>query len=252
MASPSGSIGQSFIELQEVDSTNNYATGLLHEGMASHGTVVFAHRQTAGKGQRYKSWVTGTTGLNIALTAVVHPHGLAPSQMFLLSMASAIAVHQLFSEYAGSQTKVKWPNDLYWNDRKAAGVLIENSLSGTQWKHALVGIGININQQTFPGLENSAVSLTNITGKQYDVISLAKDLCKKLDESFRFLLKSPGEMVEVYQTLLYRRDEQVRLKSGNRQFEATIKGVRPGGELITWHGVEELFTVGAVEWLIPK
>ncbi|HVG12960.1 MAG TPA: biotin--[acetyl-CoA-carboxylase] ligase [Flavisolibacter sp.] len=252
MRPPFGSIGQSFIELQEVDSTNNYATALLHEGMASHGTVVFAHRQTAGKGQRHKSWVTGSTGLNIALTAVVHPHGLAASQMFLLSMASAIAVQQFYSVYAGGKTKVKWPNDLYWNDRKAAGILIENSLSGTTWKHAIVGIGVNINQQTFPGLETSAVSLANITGEQYNVISLAKDLCKKLDDIFRLLLENPGEIVDVYQTLLYRRDEQVRLKLGSRQFEATIRGVLPSGELVAWHGVEELFTVGAVEWLVAK
>ena len=252
MASPSGSIGQSFIELQEVDSTNNYATALLHEGMASHGTVVFAHRQSAGKGQRHKSWVTGDTGLNIALTAVVHPHGLVGSQMFLLSMASAIAVHQFFSTYAGSKTKVKWPNDLYWNDRKAAGILIENSLSGTIWKNSIVGIGVNINQQAFPGLETRAVSLTNVTGEQYDVIAMAKDLCKKLDNSFRLLLEEPTEIVEIYQTLLYRRGEQVRLKLGSRQFEATIKGVMPSGELITWHGVEELFTAGAVEWVLPK
>ncbi len=252
MALHSGSIGQTFIELQEVDSTNNYATGLLHEGMASHGTVVFAHNQTAGKGQRHKSWVTGSNGINIALSAVVQPYGLALSQMFLLSMASAVGVHRFFSAYAGPKTKVKWPNDLYWDDRKAAGVLIENSISGTIWKHAVVGIGVNINQQLFPGLEKNVVSLANITGQQHDVISLAKELCNQLEGSFRLMSENPVELVEVYQGLLYKRNEQVRLKVGSRQFEATIKGVRTSGELITWHGVEELFTVGSVEWLISK
>ncbi len=242
-------IGQTFIELQTVDSTNNYATALLHEGMAQHGTVVFAHHQTAGRGQRSKSWFTGAAN-NLAMSVVVQPSGLPLSQMFLLSMATAVGVWRFFSRHAGLQTKVKWPNDLYWNDRKAGGILIENSISGTEWKYAIVGIGININEPYFVGFEDKAVSLQQITGKQYNVVTMAKSLCQYLEEAFTILNTNKGALIAEYGQQLYKKNSVVRLKKGSRVFETFIKGVNTEGQLITGQVVEELFSVGEVEWLI--
>ncbi|RYF81428.1 MAG: biotin--[acetyl-CoA-carboxylase] ligase [Chitinophagaceae bacterium] len=113
-------IGNPFLELQQVESTNNYATGAVHEGMAQHGMAVFAHHQTKGKGQHNKTWISDA-GKNIAMSVVLQPPGLSLSQSFLISMATAVAVNSFFATYAGSETKVKWPNDLYWRDRKAGG-----------------------------------------------------------------------------------------------------------------------------------
>jgi len=241
-------IGQPFIELQTVDSTNNYATALVHEGMAQHGTVVFAHHQTAGRGQRSKSWFTGT-GNNLALSVVVQPFGLPLSNLFLLSMATAVGVWRFFAEYAGAETKIKWPNDLYWNDRKAGGILIENSLAGTEWKHAIVGIGININQPFFEGF-SQAVSLQQITGKEYDVVELAKSLCHYLQQSYELLTTNQKEIIAQYHQQLYKRNSVVKLKTGSRVFETYIKGVNSSGQLVTGQAVEELFSVGEVEWLL--
>ena len=246
---PLKSIGQSFIELQSVDSTNNYATALIHEGMAQHGTVVFAHRQTKGKGQRNKTWVTGEEA-NIAMSVIVEPRGLLLSKLFLLSMATANAVFNFFSYYAKDQTKVKWPNDLYWNDRKAGGILIENILSGSDWRFAVVGIGININQTDFPGLQNRAVSLKQITGKDYDVLQLARELCSHLENSFKHMYSGEEMIKSNYHNNLYKLNEQVRLKKDARVFNATIKGVTQNGELITQQATEELFNVGEIEWII--
>lgn len=246
---PLKSIGQSFIELQSVDSTNNYATALIHEGMAQHGTVVFAHRQTKGKGQRNKSWITGDA-LNIAMSVIVETRGLDLSKLFLLSMASANAVYNFFNHYAIEQTKVKWPNDLYWNDRKAGGILIENILSGSEWRFAVVGIGININQTSFLELENKAVSLKQITGKDYDVLQLANELCIHLEQAYKTLFIDEKLVISDYHNNLYKLNEQVRLKKGTRVFNATIKGVTQNGELITQQATEELFSVGEIEWII--
>ncbi|RYZ30418.1 MAG: biotin--[acetyl-CoA-carboxylase] ligase, partial [Chitinophagaceae bacterium] len=144
-------IGDPFIELQQVESTNNYATGMVHEGMAQHGMVVFSHYQSKGKGQHNKTWL-GEVGKNIAMSVVLQPPALALSQSFLISMATALGVQRFFSKYAGSETKVKWPNDLYWRDRKAGGILIENIVLGSEWKAAVIGIGVNINQTSFEGV----------------------------------------------------------------------------------------------------
>jgi BirA family biotin operon repressor/biotin-[acetyl-CoA-carboxylase] ligase len=243
------SIGHPFIELLSVDSTNNYAMGLAHAGMAQHGTAVFAHHQTKGRGQRGKQWVSDQ-GQNIAMSIVVAPSMLAPSEMFLLSMAVAKAVACFFNHQVQSKTAIKWPNDIYWCDRKAGGILIENILQGQDWKYAIIGIGLNINQTEFEGLENKAVSLRQIIGKEADPVALAKDLCTYIDQQIKQLVAGKSMIVEAYQQLLYKRDEWVRLKKGSRVFDARIKGVSNAGALIVQHAAEERFEVGDVEWII--
>jgi BirA family transcriptional regulator, biotin operon repressor / biotin---[acetyl-CoA-carboxylase] ligase len=247
--SSSFSIGHPFIELQQVESTNNYATGLVHEGMAEQGTAVFAHHQTKGKGQRHKLW-HGEAGKNIALSVILHPAGLSLSQGFLLSMAVAVATYRFFNNYAGPDTRIKWPNDMYWRDRKAGGILIENIVQGSEWKAAIIGIGMNINQTAFDDLDTKAVSLKQITGKDFDPVVLAKELCRHLTDTLNILHKLPSHIVEEYRNHLYKLNETVRLKKGSRVFDATVKDVTTLGELIVQHATEERFNVGDVEWVM--
>ena len=222
--------------------------GLARAGMAQHGLAVFAHEQTKGKGQRNKAWVS-ESGKNLAISVIVEPQVLSLSQSFLLSMATAVAVHRFFSKYAGPETKVKWPNDLYWRDRKAGGILIENIVQGSEWKTAIIGIGININQTQFDDLDTRAVSLKQITGKDYNPVDLAKELCGNLQAAFTLVRKLPTEVAELYRKQLYKLDESVRLKHGTRVFDAVIKDVSTLGELIVEHATEERFNVGELEWV---
>ncbi len=221
--------------------------GLVHEGVAQHGTIVFAHRQTAGKGQRSKTW-TGEPGANIAMSLVLEPRQPL-SAAFTLSMAMAVAVRHFFAQYASLETKIKWPNDLYWRDRKAGGILIENIVQGPQWHHAIVGVGININQTHFEGLPNP-VSLKQITGQHFDTVALAKELGVFLQKGFETFLHKPEEVEQAYHQHLYKRGEEVKLKQGGRVFAATIKGVTSLGRLITYHTQEEFFDIGEVEWMV--
>jgi BirA family biotin operon repressor/biotin-[acetyl-CoA-carboxylase] ligase len=240
-------IGHPFIELQAVDSTNNYATALLHEGLAQHGTAVLAHCQTAGRGQRNRTWLTGSGG-NIAMSIVVVPVSLNLSQMFGLSMAAAIGVHRCFNRHAKGNTFIKWPNDLYWNDRKAGGILIENSLTATHWKHAVIGIGVNINELAFGALATRAVSLRQVTGLTFDVAAIAREMCDDLEWAYALLLQDRAQVEAIYHEHLYKRNASVRLKCGPRTFTTTIKGVNPTGQLVTQSAMEEVFDVGEVEW----
>ena len=217
--------------------------------MAQSGTAVFAHHQTKGKGQRHRKW-QGEPGHNIALSVILQPPGLALSQAFLLSMATALGVHRFFAKYAGSETKVKWPNDLYWRDRKAGGILIENLVQGSDWKAAVIGIGININQTNFHNLDRKAVSLKQITGKEHAPLDLAKELCSHLSQAYDLLHKLPLEVKELYRQHLYKLNKTVRLKHGSRVFDAVIKDVSSLGELVVQHATEERFGVGELEWVI--
>lgn len=238
-----------FIELQQVDSTNNYATALLHAGMTQHGTAVFAHEQIKGRGQRNKEWISDKDQ-NIALSIIFNLKGLATSQMFLLSMAVAVSVRQFLNEYTDGSIKIKWPNDLYWRDRKAAGILIENIIQGNYWKYAIVGIGVNVNQVEFNDLQNKAVSLRQITGKKYEPLLLAKELAEDIRIFFNDLIPKSNDIITQYRNGIYKLNESVRLKKGNRQFNAIIKDVTTLGQLVVTHGMEEQFEIGEVEWII--
>ncbi|MFL5740919.1 MAG: biotin--[acetyl-CoA-carboxylase] ligase [Flavisolibacter sp.] len=246
--SSSNPIGSPFIELPTVDSTNNYAMGLVRAAMAQHGTAVFAHEQTRGKGQRNRQWAS-QKDQNIALSLILETGSLPSSQLFILSMAVALAVWRFFNRYVAKDIKIKWPNDLYWRDRKAAGILIENLWQGGAWNFAIAGIGININQTSFAELSSKAVSLKQILNQEFDTVALAKQVCEEMNKSFSLLLKDPSEIISSYSSKLYKLEEEVRLKKDNRIFQARVRGVNTMGQLMVEHGVEEVFNVGEVEWV---
>ena len=222
--------------------------GLLHEGMAQHGTAIFTHEQTKGKGQRNKQWHS-VRDQNIAISFVLEPQGSGQGAQWLLSQAIAVAVYEFFNKKTAGDVSIKWPNDIYWRDRKAAGILIENIWQGSEWKMAIAGVGININQTDFGDLGKKAVSLRQITGQAHDPLVLAKELCIYIDKSFQQLINEPSTITTGYKRNLYRINETVRLKQGSRIFEATIKDVSPEGQLIVQHSIEERFSVGEIEWI---
>jgi len=245
-------IGHAFIELESVDSTNNYAMAQAAAGNASHGTLFFAYDQWAGKGQRGRVW-SSTPGENIVLSAVIEPVALQPAQAFALSVCVALACHDLFSRYAGSEaTSIKWPNDLYWNDRKAGGILIENHFQGDRWPLAIAGMGVNINQVEFPATARNPVSLRQITGRSFHAADLARELGSCLDQRYSGLVAGgiPDQLSE-YNDRLYRRQQTVRLKKDSAVFATTILGVDARGSLLTRDTMAREFSFGEVEWVLP-
>jgi BirA family biotin operon repressor/biotin-[acetyl-CoA-carboxylase] ligase len=241
-------IGERLTVLPVVDSTNNYAMARLRAGLASQGDAFFALEQTTGKGQRGKGWQT-EPGTNIILSVVAEPQGLQVLQQFRLSAAVALGCYDFFSSMAGTDTKIKWPNDIYWGDRKAGGILIENLISGNLWQFAIIGIGININQVAFPAHLPNPVSLKQITGKNNDVIELAKQLCACLQQRIA-QCQQPELLLQDYNAVLYKRNQTVRLKKNSRVFDAVIKEVNAEGQLVVTTGIEEQFDFGEVEWTI--
>ena len=244
-------IGHAFIELESVDSTNNYAMAGAISGALSHGTLVFAYDQWAGKGQRGRNWVS-RPGENIILSAVLEPVALPSTAGFALSVAVALACHDHYSLYAGSEaTSIKWPNDLYWNDRKAGGILIENHFKGDRWLYAIAGMGININQVEFPPTAKNPVSLRQITGKTFNSLQLAGELGAFLDKRYAELVAGHSVLqLRQYNERLYGRGKEVRLKKENAVFRTVVEGVNAQGELMTKDVLERRFSFGEVEWLI--
>ncbi len=243
-------IGYPLVKLNLVDSTNNYAMQQIRNGTAIHGTAYFAHEQTAGKGQRNKQWLSAKDQ-NIILSVLIETNMLLLSQQFYLNVVSALAAFYLFNNYSTNNFKIKWPNDIYWQDRKTGGILIENIISGNKWKYAVIGFGLNINQTAFDIILKNPASLKQITNKSYDVIKLAEELCAILQVKFNQLLnKNLDELLNEYNQHLYKKNELVKFKKGSEQFNGCIIKVDNCGRLIIKTTHEEVFEFGDVEWLI--
>ena len=245
-------LGQPFIELSAVESTNIYAMDHLQANLAAHGIAFFAHHQTAGIGQRGKKWIS-EPGSNIVMTVIIDCSFLSISNPFPLSLMAALACRDFFSRYVPEDIFIKWPNDLYWRDRKAGGVLIQNKVRGNKWLWGVVGIGININQVLFPEFLINPVSLKQITGKNHHPVDLAKELCECLE--FRYKQLTTGlckEMLSQYNQHLYKRGEVVTLKKETLSFPCLIISVSARGELLVSGGEQEHFGFDEVEWVLDK
>lgn len=246
-------IGQPFYILDRIDSTNNYAMEQVNTGQVTPGTAWFAMEQTAGKGQRGKQWHS-PAGENIMLTLALQPNGLPLSRQFLLSAAVALGAGDFFRRYAGDETSIKWSNDIYWRDRKAGGILIENVLRGNTWQYAITGIGLNINQARFPAHLPNPVSLRQITGRPWDVVELAKELCQCLEPWLRQLRPAHYQAVlDAYKSRLFRLQEPGLYRMQDEYFQGIIRDVQPDGKLcLEKNGALLVLDFGEVEFVVAK
>ncbi len=224
-------IGKVCIELQAIDSTNEYAKALLSKSKPAEGTVIFAHEQSAGKGQFGKKWES-TKGENLTFSVILYPDFLEAGNAHRLNQAISLALHDFF-ESLNVTTRIKWPNDIYSGDDKLAGILIENALLKEHLSYSVIGIGINVNQTAFsPGILNP-VSLKMVLGKQFELIALLHDFFPFLEK--RYLQLKQGNlstMKEAYQSRLYRLNEKKTFKTSTETFEGIIRGVDDNGRLM--------------------
>jgi len=227
-------VGKVLIHLDKIDSTNKYATQLLKNEEVREGAIVVADHQFEGKGQRGNTWLT-EAGENITLSVVLYPRFLLAYQQFLLSQSIALAVQSFASEILGEGVCVKWPNDVYYRDRKITGILIENSLSGKNISSSVVGIGINVNQAHFNPSLQYATSFQQITGRIYDIPQLIQQLAGHIEA--RYLQLKAGRFETIRQDFLskmYRFQEWHSFEDAatNLPFVGKIVGVQEDGRLL--------------------
>ena len=241
-------IGVPLIKLSEIESTNNYALALIKENKAFSGTVIYTHNQTKGKGQVGKKWASNRNQ-NITLSVILDISRFALQKQFIISAFTAVTCYNFFKKYAGNNTAIKWPNDIYFNDKKAGGILIE-TIQQENKRIAIIGIGININQKIFDEDLPNPISLHQISGEEYDVESLIKELIEHLNNWLPILYDKGEEVLIAYNQSLYKKDQKVTLKKDNIKFSCIIKEVNDFGELLVENGFQESFQHGEVEWII--
>lgn len=160
------------IILDSTASTSSYLAGIATD--APHGTVVMAREQTAGRGQRGNSW-EAEPGKNITLSLLLRPTGLHPGRQFIISQAVSLAIVEMLEHFVANPVTIKWPNDIYVDDRKICGILIENTITGSTIDRCIVGIGLNVNQAEFHSDAPNPVSLHQLGPKiEYDVQALGR------------------------------------------------------------------------------
>lgn len=223
-------IGSTIVHLDTVDSTNNYAAKELLTKSLKEGTVFAAACQQNGRGQAGSGWESEKNS-NLTFSIVLFPEQIAVVNQFYISMAVSLGVSDFLKQHIEGVT-VKWPNDIYVNDKKIAGILIETAISGGKFSRAIVGIGLNVNQEKFFSDAPNPVSMRNLTGKFYDLPTLLSDLCEKLDKRFAQLIRGENvAILDAYQQQLYRLDSWAKYSANGEEFKGMIKQVNPDGQL---------------------
>jgi len=196
-------VGENIITLQRVSSTNDYLKHNLSKSTPyTEGTVIMADDQYAGKGQAGNIWKS-EAGKNLTCSILLCPTFLPPKTQFSLNIAVSLAIIQLLKPLLGEELSIKWPNDIYYKDKKLGGILIENIIRGTTWKHAIVGIGINVNQLKFE--TDKACSLKALTNKHLDIHQLLISLCHALSMQYQRLKQGDfTQQRQEYKLHLYR------------------------------------------------
>lgn len=224
----------SILYLNEVESTNQYLSELVESKKVEDGTAVVSFNQTKGRGQKGNTWFSEPDN-NICYSIVIYPDSIVARNQFIISQMVALSIKAFLDEYTGN-ISIKWPNDIYWKDKKIVGTLIENQLAGSFITHSIIGIGININQKTFPSTLPNPVSLNQITGKDYDLKELVNKLHHRILQSIENLSRGVEDNIQrYYVNNLYHRDGFYAYHDKDGDFKARIRGVSGIGNLILEH-----------------
>ena len=219
------------VRLDETSSTNTELKLLRQKNPLPEGSMVMTEFQTSGRGQAGNSWYSGK-GENLLFSFLLYPRFIQAKDQFIISRIVSLAIIRVLQQYTENIT-IKWPNDIYWNDKKIAGILIENSLMGQHIEYTIVGIGLNVNEDDFPTHLPNPVSVKQITGDVFD----REILLLLLRYEFLMLYQSveSGEVAPIereYMRHLYRKDGPHWFTDAEGRFKATIKTVLPSGHLV--------------------
>lgn len=227
-------INLSIERLKETPSTNSYLAQLCKESKAKEFHTVVTDNQTAGRGQRGNTW-EAESGKNLTFSTVLFPTALEAKEQFYLSMTIAFAVVSALESYTDGFS-IKWPNDIYWKDKKIGGILIENELEGSYITQSIVGIGINVNQETFHSSAPNPVSLYQIIGTSIDLHELLSKILKGIMGGYIFLetefRKAIPAIRQLYLSRMYRKEGFYPYQDAQGSFMAEFQDVEPSGNLV--------------------
>lgn len=221
------------VKLNAINSTNAFLKEKLRTSKVENYTVVVTENQTNGKGQYDNIW-TSEKGKNLTFSILCKFSNLKIQHSFYLNCAISLAIHTVVAHYIKEKLKIKWPNDILSSDKKLCGILIENTVSNGKIEHAIIGIGLNINQEEFPDTLPNASSLKMLTGKTYDLDTILDELITAIKIQTNLIVNEEfGLLKSNYEQALYRKDKPAMFNNeryGN--FLGKILGITYQGKLV--------------------
>lgn len=219
-----------------IDSTNTKASQLAEEGYPT-GTLVVAERQESGKGRRGRNWAS-PEGNGIFMTLILKPE-INPNNASMLTLVAALAVSKAITKCTGRPAGIKWPNDIVMNGKKVCGILTEMSAQFDYVNHIVIGIGINVHNESFPEeLSHMATSLYLESKEHFNRAALIEEILEQFEDYYAVYLKTEdlSGLVKEYDISLVNRNQQVKVLDPKEPFEGKAMGITPQGELIvdTW------------------
>ncbi len=221
-----------FIFDEQVDSTNARAVELLQSQKLPEGTLIYAGAQTAGVGLGENKWHS-LPGQNITASVVLYPDFLPAEEQFKLTMVISVSVCTMLESLDHRfKPMIKWPNDIYLNDHKVAGMLIKNNLSGNTLSQTIAGLGLNVNQIDFDSSAPLAISLAMISGRQYEILDLLTKWHASLDHTYHLLQTGKAhELEQAYLNRFYRLNQWANYTIHGEKLRAKITGIGEYGML---------------------
>lgn len=240
------------IYLPEIGSTNMYAKRLIHDGLSAHGQVIWTHHQTQGQGQRSKLW-QDEKGKSVLMSLILHKKINHLQAFQVNSLVTICVLNVLKTALPTLNFYIKWPNDIFVNDKKTCGILIENGWAGTVWKYAIVGIGINVLQENFSAETPLATSLKIESGISLSIPNLIENIKNEILNQLEQAQQNAGQWFELYNTFLYKKNQMVQLEylESQKIISGEIIAVNIAGELLfqTSEKLEKI-TFGTVKWIL--
>lgn len=230
-------VAREVLYFDTIDSTNTKAQELAEKGYPS-GTLVVADKQESGKGRRGRSWVS-PSGTGIFMTLMIKPD-INPNNASMLTLVAALAVAKAITSVTGEEAMIKWPNDIVVNGKKVCGILTEMNAQFDYINHIVVGIGINVHNESFPEEISQMASSLMIEagGKRFHRAQIIAETMSYFEQYYDTFLKTQdlSALVREYDELLVNRNKSVRVLDPKEPFDGKAMGITPKGELIvdTW------------------
>ncbi len=219
------------IYIAQTTSTNTSLAEICDRGEAANLSSVYTSFQTAGRGQRGNKWES-EQGKNLLFSIVIFPERLMAKHHFILLQITALALYDILSEYTDG-ISIKWPNDIYWRDKKICGTLIENDLKGIYIERSISGTGVNLNQKEFKSDAPNPISLSQITGDTYDIETILHKMLNATEKYYRMFEEGYSTAIrQKYLDAIYRKEGLHRYKDADGEFEAAIADIEEDGRFV--------------------
>lgn len=245
-------VGKVLHHLDRIDSTNTYAANLIRTHNTAEGTTILADYQTAGRGQMGSKWESEKKE-NIVMSVILYPKFLTPPMQFQLSVMAALAVGEVVQRILpNQQVKLKWPNDVLVENKKVAGILIQNVFQPTRIQSSIIGIGLNVHQKVFSTHLPNATSLAQWTTAALDRLDIVKDICLCMEQTYLRLKQGNYEdMLTDYYHQLYQFQELANYSDAEGNvFSGRIVGIDALGRLNIMVGQEsQFYNLKAIKFL---